>query len=217
LEKLIQLTFVTNLNLARLLDSPNLGDVIFPTYQGEISYPSPNLTLAQVDQPCPPCPRLDRGSDSPLGCCRRGGDRGGSGSKRSQGRVDYILRVKVTSEAQPVAVALIEAKTENLPPGHGLEQGKLYAESKRLNVLFVIATNGHQFVLYDRITGITDKPKPMMEIPMPAKLRAAYESGMEFSLDSDSPPFKYDQGMMIFLFGDGGDLVCKIQRISVIL
>ena len=108
----------------------------------------------------------------------------GQPRKRSNGRMDYTLRVKVTSEAQPVAVALIEAKAENLPPGHGLEQGKLYAESKRLNVPFVIATNGHQFVLYDRITGITDKPKPMAEIPTAAELRAAYESGMGFLLES---------------------------------
>jgi len=80
--------------------------------------------------------------------------------KRSHGRLDYTLRVKVTAEAQPVAVALIEAKAENLPATHGLEQAKLYAESKRLNVPFVIATNGHLFVLYDRITGITTKPGP---------------------------------------------------------
>jgi len=75
----------------------------------------------------------------------------GQPRKRANGRVDYILRVKVTSETQPVAVALIEAKAENLPPGHGREQAKLYAESKRLNVSFVIATNGHLFVLYDRM------------------------------------------------------------------
>ena len=49
----------------------------------------------------------------------------GQPRKRSNGRVDYILRVKVTSEAQPVAVALIEAKAENLPATHGLEQAKL--------------------------------------------------------------------------------------------
>lgn len=67
----------------------------------------------------------------------------GKPHKRSQGRTDYTLRIKVTSEAQPVAVALIEAKAENLPATHGLEQAKLYAESKRLNVPFVIATNGH--------------------------------------------------------------------------
>jgi type I restriction enzyme R subunit len=106
--------------------------------------------------------------------------------KRSQGRTDYTLRIKVTSEAQPVAVALIEAKAENLPPGHGLEQAKLYAESKRLNVPFVIATNGHMFVFYDRITGITSKPGPIAEIPTPTELRAAYEAGMGFSLEAQT-------------------------------
>src|SRR3990172_1263483 len=104
--------------------------------------------------------------------------------KRSRGRTDYTLRVRVTPEAQPVAVALIEAKAESLPATHGLEQAKLYAECKRLNVPFVIATNGHEFVMYDRITGITSKPRPMAEIPSPAELRAAYESGMGFSLES---------------------------------
>jgi hypothetical protein len=38
-------------------------------------------------------------------------------------QTDYILRVKVTSNTQPVAVALIEAQAENLPlPSHRLEQ-----------------------------------------------------------------------------------------------
>ena len=41
---------------------------------------------------------------------------GGKAVKKSKGRVDYVLRVKVSSESQPVAVALIEAKAENLPP-----------------------------------------------------------------------------------------------------
>ncbi len=34
--------------------------------------------------------------------------------RRAKGRVDYILRVKVTPDAQPVAVALIEAKGYDL-------------------------------------------------------------------------------------------------------
>lgn len=52
----------------------------------------------------------------------------GKPRKRSKGRIDYTLRVKVNVDTQPVAVALIEAKAENLPPGHGLEQGKLYGD-----------------------------------------------------------------------------------------
>ena len=56
----------------------------------------------------------------------------GRARRRARGRVDYVLRVKVTLETQPVAVALIEAKAENLPPGHGLEQAKTYGSAKRM-------------------------------------------------------------------------------------
>src|SRR6266566_5804155 len=59
----------------------------------------------------------------------------GKPRKRAKGRVDYTLRVKVNSETQPVAVALIEAKAEDLPATHGLEQAKGYR--RRLNVPFV--------------------------------------------------------------------------------
>ena len=76
----------------------------------------------------------------------------GKPRKKAKGRVDYTLRVKVNPETQPIAVALIEAKAESLPPNHGLEQAKLYANSKRLNVPFVFSSNGHLFVEYDRFT-----------------------------------------------------------------
>ena len=65
--------------------------------------------------------------------------------KQRKGRIDYLLRIKVNPSAQPVAVALIEAKAEDLPPAHGLEQGKLYAASRRLNVPLVFSSNGHLF------------------------------------------------------------------------
>ncbi len=100
--------------------------------------------------------------------------------RRSKGRTDYTLRVKVTADSQPVAVALIEAKAEHQPPEHGLEQAKQY--TKRLNVPFVISTNGHLFVMYDAFSGMTSKPSPLAELPTPADLRAAYEKGMGFSL-----------------------------------
>jgi type I restriction enzyme R subunit len=57
---------------------------------------------------------------------------GGKARKQAKGRVDYTLRVKVNPNTQPVAIALIEAKAENLPPTHGLEPGKLYASTRRL-------------------------------------------------------------------------------------
>lgn len=48
----------------------------------------------------------------------------GGKARRSRGKVDYVLRVKVNPHTQPVAMALIEAKKDTLPPGHGLDQGK---------------------------------------------------------------------------------------------
>jgi type I restriction enzyme R subunit len=95
-----------------------------------------------------------------------------------------MLRVKVNLIAQPVAVALIEAKAEHLPPTHGLEQAKLYGACKRLNVPFVYSTNGHLFVEYDRGRGRTEGPRPLAEFPSPADLRARYEQAVGFRLDS---------------------------------
>ena len=48
----------------------------------------------------------------------------GKARRRSGGRTDYTLRIRVNTEAQPVAVALLEAKKDTLPPGHGLDQVK---------------------------------------------------------------------------------------------
>jgi type I restriction enzyme R subunit len=110
----------------------------------------------------------------------------GGPRRRPKGRIDYVLRVKVTLESQPVAVALIEAKAEHLPPTHGLEQAKLYATCKRLNVPFVFTSNGHMFVEFDRFTGKTSKPLQLSQFPAPADLRSRYESGMGFKLDAEA-------------------------------
>lgn len=108
----------------------------------------------------------------------------GKARRRSRGKVDYVLRVKVNVDTQPVALALIEAKKESLPPGHGLDQAKGYSECRRLTVHFVLSSNGHQFVEFDHFTGLTSASKPMTEFPTPAELRARYEQGMGFTLDS---------------------------------
>jgi type I restriction enzyme R subunit len=106
--------------------------------------------------------------------------------RRGKGRADYTLRVKIGNEPQPVAVALIEAKAEEYPPAHGLEQGKLYADARRLNVPFVFATNGHQFVEYDASTKLTSNKRPMAQFPTPAKLRARYEQHVQFNLEDEA-------------------------------
>ena len=61
---------------------------------------------------------------------------------------------------------------------------KGYAECRRLTIRFVLSSNGHQFVEFDCFTGLTTSPKPMTEFPTPAALRARYEQGMGFTLDT---------------------------------
>ncbi len=99
------------------------------------------------------------------------------------GRTDYTLRVKVYADALPVAVAVLEAKSEDKHPAYGLEQSKGYLACKRLHVPFVAATNGHQWVLFDRRTGFTTPPLPMSEFPSPDALRALYEDAVGLALD----------------------------------
>lgn len=109
----------------------------------------------------------------------------GTARRRAKGKVDYLLRVKVNPDNQPVAVALIEAKKNTLPPGHGLSQAKGYSECKRLNVPFVFSSNGYLFVEFDRYTGITTPPRPLSEFPTPDELRSRYEQKMGFNLESE--------------------------------
>jgi len=101
--------------------------------------------------------------------------------RKRQGRVDYTLRLKVNSQTQPVAVALIEAKAEDAQPTDGLEQAKRYA--RLLNVPFVFSSNGHLFVEYDFFTGTTSDPQPLATFPSPADVQARYEQGKGFVLD----------------------------------
>lgn len=108
----------------------------------------------------------------------------GKPRRRSRGKIDYVLRVKVNVGTQPVALALIEAKKESLPPGHGLDQVKGYSECKRLHVQFVFSSNGHQFVEFDCFTGMTSSPRLIANFPTPAELRSRYEEGMGFTLES---------------------------------
>ncbi|MDR2663063.1 MAG: hypothetical protein LBC31_08715, partial [Treponema sp.] len=106
--------------------------------------------------------------------------------KRRQGRTDYLLRIIASRDTQPVAVALVEAKAEDKAPGFGLQQGKRDGDIDRLNVKFIFSTNGHQFVEYDKFTGLTSAPQPMPEFPTEGELKKRYEKGMGFSLESEA-------------------------------
>ena len=107
----------------------------------------------------------------------------GKPRRRERGRIDYLLRIKVNLNSQPVAIALIEAKKEKDPPDKGLEQAKKYA---RLNhVPFVFSSNGHLYVEYDNLTGKTSRPMPLTSFPALADLRRRYESYLGVPLDSE--------------------------------
>ena len=121
----------------------------------------------------------------------------GKPRRQTHGRTDYTLRIKVAADAQPVAVAVLEAKSEDKPATYGLDQAKTYPRTaKRLNVPFVIATNGHQWTLHDnRSATTTPLPRPMTEFPTPAELRAAYEDavGIDLTAPASKPlitPYK---------------------------
>lgn len=108
----------------------------------------------------------------------------GAPRRQMHGRTDYTLRVKIAADAQPVAVAILEAKPEGKHPAYGLDQAKEYGVSaKRLNVPFVLATNGHLWVLFDRRSALTTPvPLPMSGFPTPEDLRSAYEDATGIDL-----------------------------------
>ena len=108
-------------------------------------------------------------------------------TRRKAGRVDYVLRAELNASSAPVTIALIEAKAEHLPPGHGLEQARAYA--RRMSVSFVYSSNGHQFVEYDDLTGLTSAPRPLTEFPTPKQLKQRYEQRVGFDLeDAEAAP-----------------------------
>jgi len=108
-------------------------------------------------------------------------------ARKSRKRMDYVMRLKLTPQTQPVAVAFLEAKAEDYPPERGFEQVKDYQRaSKRHNVPFVYSTNGHLFIEYDSITGQTSDPRPIAEFPTTDELRARYEAVKGFDLDDEA-------------------------------
>ncbi|MFV1951560.1 MAG: DEAD/DEAH box helicase family protein [Nitrospinota bacterium] len=108
----------------------------------------------------------------------------GKPRRRQKGRIDYLLRIRININSQPIAVALIEAKRSNESPDKGLEQAKKYA---LLNyVPFVYSSNGHLFVEYNNFTGKTSDPRLLEEFPTPLELRQRYEKGVDISLDNEN-------------------------------
>lgn len=106
------------------------------------------------------------------------------------GRTDYTLRIKVAQDAQPIAVAVVEAKRADAAPTRGLDQAKEYARAyatsaARLHVPFVYSTNGHQWVEHDATTSLTSAPAPMADFPSPNELRVRWEAARGLDLTSE--------------------------------
>ena len=95
-----------------------------------------------------------------------------------------------------MAVAILEAKSEDKHPTSGLDQAKGYLARKRLHVPFVAATNGHLWVLFDSRTGITTTPQPMDSFPTPEALCVLYEDAVGLRLDHElaKPLLAKDRG-----------------------
>ena len=104
------------------------------------------------------------------------------GVRRGRKRLDYSLRILARANAQPVEVAIVEAKKAGDPPTKGLQQSIHYAELH--HVPFAFSTNGYMFVEYDRTTGKTSDPRSLSEFPTPDELRRRFEVAVKFSLDS---------------------------------
>ena len=104
---------------------------------------------------------------------------GGKVRRSSIKTADYTLQVRPEGATSPVKVGVIEAKAENFPPAHGLEQAKQTAV--RHNVPFAFSSNGHRFVGYDASTGLTTSPEPLSEFPTPDELQRRYEESKHFA------------------------------------
>jgi len=85
---------------------------------------------------------------------------GQRGRRRPGKRADYILRYR-----PDFPIAVVEAKASYATAGEGLQQAKDYAVI--LGLCFAFATNGHEIVEFDFITGIE---RQISSFPTPDEL-----------------------------------------------
>ncbi|MBU1172682.1 MAG: DEAD/DEAH box helicase family protein [Proteobacteria bacterium] len=95
-------------------------------------------------------------------------------------RADYVLYAKPN-----IPIAVIEAKINKHPIGHGMQQALLYAEM--LDAPFAFSSNGDGFLMHDR-TGLTDqteKELALKEFPNPEALWTLFETWKGISSEPD--------------------------------
>ena len=104
----------------------------------------------------------------------------GRTAKRRPGkRADYILRY-----TRDLALAVVEAKAEDVGAGDGMQQAKDYAQI--LGLKFAYATNGHAILEFDFFSG---EERELTRFPTPAELWARYQAGSGLTLQQDSERF----------------------------
>ncbi len=115
--------------------------------------------------------------------------RGNVVRRREQKRADYLLRY-----TRDFPIAVVEAKSESDLPGKGLQQAKEYAEI--LSLKFAYATNGHQIIEFDYLTGqeseLTAYPSPL-ELFSRLKARQGIKEGIA---DKLLTPYHHVPGYM---------------------
>ncbi len=139
-----------------------------------------------------------------------------SARERAAGRTDYVLRRPLTPGADPIPLAIVEAKREALPPEHGLQQGKGYRVGQLHHVPFVFSSNGHMFVEYDEQTGTTSDPKPLTAFPTPDELVQRYLSVR--CINPQTPAFAllqvpYNQGRDYFRYYQDAGMRAVFEQI----
>jgi type I restriction enzyme R subunit len=94
----------------------------------------------------------------------------GTNVRRGERRqADYLLRYQ-----RDFALAVVEAKADDLPAGNGFQQAKEYAQ--QLGLAFAYATNGKEILEFDFLTGIECK---LDRFPAPAELWQRYQTGKQ--------------------------------------
>lgn len=108
--------------------------------------------------------------------------------RKRRGRTDYLLCIPVIQGKPPLAVAILEAKSEDKLPSLGIQQAKDYM--KRFDVPFVFSTNGSMFAEYAKDTGKIKDAINISDFPTPSDLHKRYEAFTKIDLESaEAKPF----------------------------
>lgn len=103
--------------------------------------------------------------------------------KRS-GRTDYLLCLPIISGKPPLAVAVLEAKSEGKLPSLGIQQAR--RDASKHHVPFVFTTNGHLFAEYGEDSQQIIDGKPLTGFPTPDDLRRRYQALKGIDLTSSN-------------------------------